>query len=434
MLKLLAALCVDIIVISISNENWTYTALALVNATITSVELFADKNRPYTLQKLVNMFILIFFVIANEIQYANNSVVSTLEIELTDNDYINFQIIVFFIVFLFNYLYSKFKPNRITLVEQKECKELFKVSTVKLFIIAFFAFALILYLYQDNMSHLFIRGIVGEEFSVVSDEDSGLTNNLIFSKFIRAIPFACCLLAFNYHLSKTMRFLLFTFMLIVLFPTGLSRNAIAMYWLPVALLSVKFLRQRNVFVLIMIFSLLVIFPFLGVFRRWEGELEYEYSLDFFDSLGFDASQEMMIVMKMNIVTWGNQLLGALLFFIPRSMWPSKPIGSGAFMASFQENTFGNISMPFWGEGFINFGYIGIFLFTVFLSWICSKLDYFYWANQNKKMSITPYYLILLGAIVFILRGDLLSSIAYTTGTILSFYVVSIITIRKRTIH
>lgn len=59
----------------------------------------------------------------------------------------------------------------------------------------------------------------------------------------------------------------------------------------------------------------------------------------------------------NGTTNGRQLLGCFLFFIPRTIWKTKPIGSGALVAEIigQEHT--NISMPFIGEGLINFGFL-----------------------------------------------------------------------------
>ena len=61
---------------------------------------------------------------------------------------------------------------------------------------------------------------------------------------------------------------------------------------------------------------------------------------------------------------GKQLLGAMLFFIPRSIWPSKPIGSGATIAIYQRQSFKNISCPIIGEAIINFGIIGVIIFAV----------------------------------------------------------------------
>jgi hypothetical protein len=50
------------------------------------------------------------------------------------------------------------------------------------------------------------------------------------------------------------------------------------------------------------------------------------------------------------ITYGRQLVGALLFFVPSSLWPNKPIGSGTLVAENMLMTrysfwYTNISMP-----------------------------------------------------------------------------------------
>ena len=179
--------------------------------------------------------------------------------------------------------------------------------------------------------------------------------------------------------------------------------------------------RENVFVLSMLFGLLVIFPLLENFRYWSGEFTIGLSFDFLNEMHFDASQNFMIVMKNDVVTWGRQLLGALLFWLPRSIWETKPIGSGAFVAEEFNCDFTNISMPWFAEGYINFGFFGILLFTVLLSWFCSFYDSKYWNNRNSQF--TPYYLLLVSSLLFFLRGDLMSSLAYTLATLFDIYIV-----------
>ena len=94
-------------------------------------------------------------------------------------------------------------------------------------------------------------------------------------------------------------------------------------------------------------------------------------------MNFDASQEFMIAMKWQTITWGYQLLGALFFFVPRAIWATKPIGSGAMLASHQPRAFTNIAMPYWGEGYMNFGILGVVIFTIILAYSPNKRKYFF---------------------------------------------------------
>jgi len=121
----------------------------------------------------------------------------------------------------------------------------------------------------------------------------------------------------------------------------------------------------------------------------------------------------------NFVTWGEQLLGSIFFYIPRSIWPSKPIGSGAALSQLESLDFSNISMPLIAESFINFHMIGIVVFSIVCGGGAAYLDSFYWKSQNKSGVTKLFYLFLLGMFLFILRGDLLSSFAYTISLMLS---------------
>ncbi|TAN12873.1 MAG: O-antigen polysaccharide polymerase Wzy [Chitinophagaceae bacterium] len=125
------------------------------------------------------------------------------------------------------------------------------------------------------------------------------------------------------------------------------------------------------------------------------------------------------------VTFGLQLLGAIFFFVPRSIWPSKPVGSGALIAAKNGWLFTNVSCPLIGESYINFGLIGIIIFAIIYGIITSTLDNIYWSLN--KVNLYNYwslvYPVLLGMFFFHLRGDMLSSTAYTVGIL----VVGVIT-------
>ncbi|WP_152436450.1 O-antigen polysaccharide polymerase Wzy [Halosimplex carlsbadense] len=61
---------------------------------------------------------------------------------------------------------------------------------------------------------------------------------------------------------------------------------------------------------------------------------------------------------------GSQLIGGLSFFIPRTVWPNKPVGSGIFISNWlgtQGHTVlnTNIGVPFLAESYLNFGILGI---------------------------------------------------------------------------
>ena len=182
----------------------------------------------------------------------------------------------------------------------------------------------------------------------------------------------------------------------------------------------------------MLVGLLVLFPFFDNFRYYNGSVSFGFNFNYLNTMNFDAGQNFMITMKFQLITFGRQLMGALLFFVPRKIWPTKPIGSGATLAA-EQDAFSNISMPYFGEGYINFGLLGIFLFTVFLAFITAYLDRNYWKSGDPRVKtwFTPYYLVFVGAALFIMRGDLMSSFAYTFATLFDVWIVMKITRLRR---
>lgn len=417
----LSVLIVAVIVLSISGTSNMFKLLSTLNACIATLFLFTYQDRPYSLHKIVNLFILFFFVIANAIQFSTNTNVTTFPITVCAADsyyYEKFQILVLAILVLFNFLYPLFYVP-----SQNRDEEYIPISNNRrLLIISLFGLFCTVVYYKNALLLMFVRGLASSDGGEIAELGGGNVGMLLFDKVIRALPFACYLWAAHYRVQKRVQIVLLLIMLITLFPTALARNATAMYWLPVVFLLSNFIKRKNVFVLVMLLGILVVFPLLENFRHWSGSFVIGLSFDFLNEMHFDASQNFMIIMKHRIVTWGWQLLGALLFWFPRSLWEAKPVGSGHFVAG-NYSDFTNISMPWFAEGYINFGYVGIAVFTMVLSWFCSFYDCKYWNNSDEKRKITPYYLLLLSSLLFILRGDLMSSLAYTLATVFDLFIV-----------
>lgn len=108
---------------------------------------------------------------------------------------------------------------------------------------------------------------------------------------------------------------------------------------------------------------------------------------------------------------GRQLLGTLLFWIPRRLWSDKPIGSGAMMFEEFHPGFINVSCPLPGELYLNFGIFGTAALGILAGWLLTQLDREY--QSRKKLQFVYPFLVPL--FFFILRGDMMSSIAYAVG-------------------
>ena len=164
------------------------------------------------------------------------------------------------------------------------------------------------------------------EAGITIEANKSVALDLIFSKVIRSIPWGCFMIGVIKKIKRKYLIILFLLMLITVFPAGLSRNAAAMYWLPVVLVMFGKYLKNSRFILFMLIALLIFFPFFDNFRHFNGTIKFKLSLDYLATMNMDASQIFMVIMKENHITWGNQLLGALFFFIPRSLWPLKHLG------------------------------------------------------------------------------------------------------------
>lgn len=119
------------------------------------------------------------------------------------------------------------------------------------------------------------------------------------------------------------------------------------------------------------------------------------------------------------ITWGWQLLGSLLFFVPRSMWSGKPVATGHFIYTWLETqgytVFNkNVAVISAAEGFINFHVPGVIVLAVVIGIISGWLDRRYQtANSNEGIDVFPaLFAPAFGVFLLLFRGSLLSPVAY----------------------
>jgi hypothetical protein len=281
-----------------------------------------------------------------------------------------------------------------------------------------------IYMNRDSLVLLFFREVRVEGVRLQSTTQIDSSVIKLFTSFlIRPIP----LIALMYFKligvkNRLLEVILWIFALISNFPLALARFYFAGLYLPLVFIYFKkIISKRYRVSLMIIFGLLFVFPFLNQGRTTTNIEDFTFGLnmDMFIEGHFDNYQNFARVLQHNTITYGKQLLGVLLFFVPRSIYPTKAIGSGGFIAEEYNLNFDHISMNFFGEGFLNFGFIGIVLFTIILATLNSWFD--------KLANITKYnisaqfkvmYYIYMSMMIFNLRGDLISSVAFTIGLVL----------------
>lgn len=273
---------------------------------------------------------------------------------------------------------------------------------------------------------------------IFSREMSRINNSsllLLIDKGMKGLLLCSSLLGIQAWKDKQvpLRFLLWLLGsgLLVSLPVAEARYWIACYYGSIFLVFLKeWLQQRiQLFRLGILSGLLLIFPLLSILRYDLNTVQKQFgsikSVYLFSFRGgdFDAYSSVcntIQYIQTTGITWGKQLLSVLLFFVPRDYWPGKGIGSGALVNQLPGSDFRNFSSPLIAEGLINFGITGALLFMSLLSWATFRLDWLYWQNQRYRFS-QLFYPALTGLLFFILRGDLLSSFAYTSGIGLCAY-------------
>lgn len=192
----------------------------------------------------------------------------------------------------------------------------------------------------------------------------------------------------------------------------------------------------------LICGIVVVFPYLDLFRS---------SLDksLIDRLSetsplhelvrnpdFDAFQMVVNavdVVERNGVEFGRQLVGSMLFWVPRSVWADKPVPTGQMVAQEQGYSYTNLSLPLWGEFYVDAGWILLLVGFVGYGYFASALDRLYGFSHRKGVITVASVLVPIygGYQFFLLRGPLMPALAYLSPLILFSLLCSVRVGRRR---
>lgn len=414
--------------LSFSSVNIGVILTFVLNGVIIFIRLLKTFKLGYSLNNIISMFMFVFMFLAPVVQYTNHFFPWGDTYLITDEKIIiaNFLIFLFFIIYFVTYDIFVVKYNN-----QINLEKVLTFTNTKLILNIGFVVAVI-----SSVYIIYITGF-GNLFARFTN-NTGLESvqSLIVNNFLRGFPMSVLLLHLVYWKNNKKFFnilqliILTIFTILLNFPTGNPRFQVAVVYLALLISIKQKFKNKYLFQYIFFSGLFVVFPLINIFRNNTFNdlkalnINLSNPLDDFLTGNFDAysmlTRSIIYVGDLGS-TLGRQLLGSILFFVPRNIWPTKPIGSGAFLG---EDYFGwnftNVSMPYIGEGYINFGVIGVVLFSILLSISTSKLDYKYEQitlnpSSNEIKVISVVYPLLIGFIFFIMRGDLLSTLSFTIG-------------------
>ncbi|CEQ00897.1 O-antigen polymerase [Paraclostridium sordellii] len=134
-------------------------------------------------------------------------------------------------------------------------------------------------------------------------------------------------------------------------------------------------------------------------------------------LDFDAYSNYLgtiLYVKDYGLTYGKQIISTLFFFIPRGLWHGKGLSTGVLIGGYLMSNhrmwFDNLSNPIISEFYIDFGLLGMMMFSYIFGILSKKVDYSMIGNFGKILSL---YISMY--MIFLMRGALMPALAYLVG-------------------
>ena len=144
-------------------------------------------------------------------------------------------------------------------------------------------------------------------------------------------------------------------------------------------------------------------------------------LNYYD---YDAYQMLMMIMNYTDhvgVSFGKNIVSALAFLIPRSIWKGKMTATSVLAATYYGATFTNISSPLIAEFYFAFSYAGCIFGALGLGVLLSGIDH--WCDSNSILK-RNLFCISVGYTHFLCRGALLPVLSFELGSFLPIMLVA----------
>jgi hypothetical protein len=309
--------------------------------------------------------------------------------------------------------------------------------------------ALVIFMYAFNsiLSSYNVMSFIGG-LENYSDAGNSKMYNLLERKFLYTMPVVAVISVISiikyHHLDSIKYRLLFILSLVIVFflknPVVEHRSGFGTIYLIIA--YVYFSHKINSSSRLFIFFVLVFFILFPIGEllaphRILAETSFQsVFLDVFNRVHFDSWANIsgsILYVKQEGIHYGEQLISSLFFWIPRSFWELKSVASGQILGEWMTVNYSmwmtNISFPLIAEGFIDFHIIGVIIFSIIFAAIGTWVDKIIHTSNNSAIFFTAIAISV--STIFILRGPLLSSLAYTAGLTLGIYFVSSLTVNNK---
>jgi hypothetical protein len=281
----------------------------------------------------------------------------------------------------------------------------------------------------------------------VESEEAATPAKLIMGRFLLFLPSATFLILLNETIRSPRKLLfsrvcvllmLFVLVLITENPYTEKRNALGPVYLGVILvLFQNWFSSRNRRMLLLVSGMVLVFPAVSVFTQNHKAILGQFSMDQFwtqiadhyFSINYDSwanTYTSVEIVRVHGLQWGHQLLGALLFFVPSSLWTSKPLATGIFLGNYLSTHysmwFTNLSAPLVAESYLDFGYAGVIAYAAGLAYFVTFLNTL--ARRRGKWVAAPMATYASVYLMIVMRGSLMIATGFGVAAFLSFSLAS----------
>jgi hypothetical protein len=179
-------------------------------------------------------------------------------------------------------------------------------------------------------------------------------------------------------------------------------------------------RSRAFIVLGTSLGMLFIYPLSTFFKKTTTQANLDaVGVDTFTGIDFDGYQttiNAMSYVQERGISWGEHIIAAFAYFVPRAIWEGKPVPASIDVSAARGYVFQNLSLPLWGEFYLDLGAIGMVVAMFLYGWFSSRLDRSY-SRDGDSLGAHLAVLFAVGQFALI-RGPLGASVVFSATVML----------------
>ena len=215
-------------------------------------------------------------------------------------------------------------------------------------------------------------------------------------------------------------------LIIVVNPFNSARFFIIQAWLPMIFIFFPRLRDFNFYAFSLAFGMIVLMPILSLTTRHGVEAELD-ELDITPTAFLEFFDQPMVflhlleLMELKGYQLGLSIISVIGFFIPRALWPDKPLVVGLDVGNdlYDRGYVGtsNLSGPIFLDFYYDFGILGVIFGSIILAYFFLKFI----KIGNRIYNIPIFEYIVLSAIPILFRGSVGAVIGIVFFSLIFYY-------------